>query len=122
MLHSSRGFAVAAVLVALTLSLGPAADAAGPRYETSIPARMTHKLLRGVGNVFLGVVEIPKTIWEETQALDPLTGTLTGVVKGTGRTIARMGVGVYEVVTFPVPVPKRYEPIIEPEFVLMDIL
>lgn len=34
--------------------------------------------------------------------------------------IEREGVGVYDVVTFPVPVPKGYKPVMKPEFPAED--
>lgn len=95
-------------------------EAAGPYYEGSVPARMTRKLLRGVQNIAFGFIEVPLAIGEETQLLDPFTGTFTGLVKGTGRWAGRVVVGAYETVTFPIPLPRGYKKIIEPEFVMME--
>ena len=111
---------VAGVIASAMLAGGACQAAVGPKYETSTATRMTRKLIRGVGNVVLGFVEIPKTISEEVQLLDPFTGTFTGAYKGLKATGKRMAVGAYEIVSFPVPVPKNYRPIIQPEFVLMD--
>lgn len=118
--ESKRNTVLVAASLAAFLLLGNAAEAKGPRYDTSLPARMTHKLLRGVTNVFLGVVEVPLAINEEVQLLDPFTGTFTGVCKGSWRACKRIGVGAYEVVTFPIPAPARYRAIIEPEIVMLD--
>jgi putative exosortase-associated protein (TIGR04073 family) len=92
----------------------------GPKYETSTAAMRTRKLIRGFGNLVFGFVEIPKNINEQVQLLDPFTGTFTGLYQGTKAAGKRMGVGIYEILTFPAPYPKDYRPIIEPEFVLMD--
>jgi putative exosortase-associated protein (TIGR04073 family) len=46
-----------------------------------------------------------------------LQGWTVGLGKGLGHTLLRMGTGVYEVVTFPFPLPEGYRPIVEPEFV-----
>jgi len=109
-----------ALAVAACLLLTAVAEASGPYYEPSQPSRITRKLIRGMANIGLGFVEIPKAIGEEAQLLDPFTGTFTGLVKGTGRTLARAGVGVYEVLTFPVESPRGYKAIIQPEFVMLD--
>jgi len=107
--------AVAVWVCALAvILLAGAAQAKGPKYDVSWPSRVTNKFFRGATNVALGIVEVPLAINEETQMLDPFTGTLTGLVKGLGRTGKRVGVGLYEVVTFPIPAPPRYRPIIEP--------
>lgn len=41
-----------------------------------------------------------------------------GVPKGLLMMGARIVVGAYELATFPIPAPKGYEPILQPEFVL----
>jgi len=42
-------------------------------------------------------------------------GIFTGGFRGIGAMVGRMGVGAYELVTFPVP---GYEPILDPEFII----
>jgi putative exosortase-associated protein (TIGR04073 family) len=68
------------------------------------------KLGRGVSNswdiVRLG--EMRRTI-EQTSVLDsPSEGYTTGVIRGFDRSMARTGLGIYEIVTFPIP---PYHPI-----------
>jgi putative exosortase-associated protein (TIGR04073 family) len=76
------------------------------------------KLVRGLANTFLGVLEIPRNIHNTTQAENSLLeGWTVGLGKGLGQAVLRTGVGLYEVVTFPFPIPEGYRPIIEPEFV-----
>ncbi len=89
--------------------------------ENSDVNKMFHKLGRGLVNVFTGWLEIPKQTAIEWRRTDPFTGTVLGVVKGLWLGIARTVTGVYEVVTFPFPIPRNYEPIMEPEFVLPTI-
>lgn len=89
--------------------------------DTSTFGRMQHKLGRGLANLFTGVVEIPKNISREWRKTDPATGVLVGGAKGVGWAASRMAVGAFETVTFPVPVPPNYEPLMEPEFPLPDI-
>ena len=78
------------------------------------------KLKRGALNVVVSPLEIPNAMWDDWQ-----TGTVTGylggatwgVVYGAIKFTTRALAGLYEVVTFPVPVPKDYWPVIEdPEF------
>jgi len=83
--------------------------------------KMFHKLGRGVSNVLLGWVEIPKNVAQEWRRTEPFTGTIVGVIKGVGWAVARTVAGLYEVVSFPFPVPRDYQPIMYPEFVLPSV-
>ena len=79
-----------------------------------------HKLLRGLANILTGWVEIPKNIYD-TAIEDNIFSALTlGLVRGIGMAIIRTGAGIYEIVTFPFPVPEDYAPIMEPEYVFSD--
>ena len=77
------------------------------------------KLGRGVGNTMFCWVELfhqPGVVNEEK---GPLAAITWGLLKGIVMTPIRAIVGVYETVTFPLPVPKDYEAIIkDPEFLL----
>ncbi|MCX6886100.1 MAG: exosortase system-associated protein, TIGR04073 family [Verrucomicrobia bacterium] len=73
-------------------------------------ANTEQKLGRGIGNMFEIVRggEYRRTM-EQTALFDgPDTAYTRGFVSGISRTIARTGVGVYEVVTCPFP---SYEPV-----------
>lgn len=63
------------------------------------------KLGRGFGNV--GEVVRAGEFQRATEQSSLFTGTdtgyTTGVVKGVNKTLARTGVGLYEIVTFPLP-------------------
>ncbi len=72
------------------------------------------KLTRGFANTFEGVLEVPRNIGNTTETQGLLTGLTVGVGKGLGYGVLRTLVGLYEVVTFPIPVPKGYAPIIQP--------
>ena len=76
------------------------------------------KLGRGAANTLTGWLEIPKNIYEVSTARNPLMGISWGLIKGLGWGIARTSVGLYEVATFPFPIPKDYGPIIRPDFVI----
>ncbi|CAN5283535.1 hypothetical protein BH09SUM1_BH09SUM1_15500 [soil metagenome] len=83
--------------------------------------KIFHKLGRGIVNVLTGWVEIPKNIAKEWRRTDPFTGTVVGLIKGLGWGIARTFAGFYEVISFPFPVPRNYEAIMQPEFVLPTV-
>jgi putative exosortase-associated protein (TIGR04073 family) len=108
------------LLVIFLLLISGICFAKGDRYDYNLYTRMSHKLLRGGCNIFFGWVEIPKFILHETYELDPFTGVFTGTYKGLKRTIVRTGAGIWEVFTFPMPVPSEYQPLVLPEFVLQD--
>lgn len=77
----------------------------------------TRKLGRGICNI----VTCPLEILEQTKRAydsDGASAALTyGFVKGVFMTGARILVGIYETVTFPIPVPHDYKPILDdPEF------
>ena len=72
------------------------------------------KLGRGLGNTVGGWLEIPYQIEQRYAQHDTasslFTGTFVGLVKG----LARTGVGVYELVTFWLPLPEHFAPILPP--------
>lgn len=78
------------------------------------------KLGRGLGNILTGWVELPKNIYDTSVEENILSGLTMGLAKGVGMTIVRTGAGVYEVVTFPFPIPEDYQPVLEPEFVFSE--
>ena len=70
------------------------------------------KLGRGLGNVAGGWLEIPYQIGQRYTARDTagslVAGTFIGVIKGVVRTV----VGAYETVTFWLPLPEQFAPIL----------
>ena len=70
---------------------------------------------RGLGNLTLGfLVEWPKTVVLETEAHGPAFGLTVGLIKGMGVGVGRTLVGVYELLTFPLPNGSDYAPVLEP--------
>ena len=75
------------------------------------------KLGRGVANIITGPFEVPKNMIESYCKEKSLIDSFGyGVFKGLGMSLARIAVGVYETVTFPIPVPEGYMPTMEPEY------
>lgn len=111
----------AAVFATIVMLVSDGWSREGPLYSTSLTARMTRKLVRGVGNVAFGWCEIPRNIHMSIEDLDPLTGTIVGTVRGTGQAAVRTGWGVWEVATFPIPIPSEYRNKVWPEFIWQDL-
>jgi len=82
----------------------------------SYAQNMGRKFFRGLGNIATGWFELPKNLYTSTKEHDWASGTIIGFAKGFWMTAVRTAVGAYDTVTFPFPVPKDYEPVIEPEF------
>lgn len=78
---------------------------------------MLKKLGRGMANVLTCPVEIFYRIGEANAESGPIAGITWGLLNGFYRMGTRGLVGAYEVVTFPIPFPRNYKPIIDdPEF------
>lgn len=75
------------------------------------------KLGRGVANTLTGWVELPKNIYNTSVEDNAFSGMTLGLAKGAGMTLVRTGAGIYEIATFPFPLPENYRPILEPEYV-----
>ena len=78
------------------------------------------KFGRGLANVLFGIVEVPNQITKVTSEQGGGAGATYGVGKGIYRWFGREFTGLYDIVTFPVPVPKGYKPIMHPEFPVED--
>ena len=70
------------------------------------------KLGRGVSNLLLGWLEIPLNVDKRYTTSDTVGSELTGAAVGVFKGAVRMGVGAYETVTFFVPLPEHFEPIL----------
>src|SRR3989338_2256692 len=67
-----------------------------------------HKAGRGITNILTCWIELPKQIHMGSQEPNPVSGLAWGLIKGAGLTVLRVGMGLYEAVTFPVPYPKEF--------------
>ena len=75
------------------------------------------KMARGVTNLGLGWAEIPKQIYLVSQRGGWAAGAFRGSIDGLGMFVARTIAGMYEILTFPIPLPPHYQPLVGPEFV-----
>src|SRR5207249_11018570 len=63
----------------------------------------TRKLGRGVSNFLFGWSELPVTVATINEHEGNSAAAGYGVVRGVGRSFARFGVGIYEVLAWPSP-------------------
>ena len=85
--------------------------------EPGLAAQIGTKLARGLTNFGFGWVERPKQIYLVGRDRGWLAGTFRGPVEGLGMFGARTIAGMYEIFSFPVPLPPHYQPLMQPEFV-----
>jgi putative exosortase-associated protein (TIGR04073 family) len=89
--------------------------------ETSTPQEVTGgmslKIVRGLSNVTLGWLELPKQVYITIHQDGVAMGLSVGTLKGIGMTLVRTLSGAGEVLTFPFPYPGFYNPYFEPAFV-----
>ncbi len=99
---------------ALVISLGAVTPVLA---ADSVGTRIALKATRGVENTTLGfVTEVPKTIYYDSVDHGIPYGTTVGAVRGVAMGVVRTLAGVYEVATFPVPVPPGYKAVLHPEY------
>ena len=112
--------AAAIVTVSAVLASSPAA-AAPIMIEDASPQEivggMSNKVVRGITNVATGWGEFPKQIYLSASGEGGVKGFLTAPLKGIGMTVVRTVAGALELVTFFLPYPGFYDPIVPPEFV-----
>jgi putative exosortase-associated protein (TIGR04073 family) len=100
--------AAASLLAAAALAATALADIQQPPGSDYGPTR---KLGRGLGNVLFG----PSELLDSMAAVNYEDGNAAawsyGLVRGIGRSFARLGYGIYDMVTFPFPTVKgSYRP------------
>jgi putative exosortase-associated protein (TIGR04073 family) len=71
---------------------------------------------RGLAAITTPFLEIPGNIKQTTEREGAPAGWTEGFAKGLGMAIMRPPIGVYELITAPIPAPSNFEPILEPEF------
>lgn len=103
---------ILSIALLLTLSLGIFA----PYSFAQDPVK---KFCRGLLNVSFGFLEVFKNV-RDTGKEDGVGMAISyGALKGVYYMVKRMAVGVYEIVTFPIPIPEDYAPVLDdPEYFL----
>jgi putative exosortase-associated protein (TIGR04073 family) len=76
-----------------------------------------NKLGRGIANMATGWYEIIREMISVTTNQGDVAGLFLAPFTGTWKAIVRTAAGAYETVTFLIPYPPDYEPIVQPEYV-----
>jgi putative exosortase-associated protein (TIGR04073 family) len=92
-------------------------DASAENVDRGVVQPMVMKLARGLGNLTLSWAELPKQVMCVWRERGWLIGLTRGTMDGLGMSVARMMAGAYEIVTFPIPIPPSYAPMVMPEYV-----
>lgn len=92
--------AAATLLVLVAIASAAYADIQQPPSAEYGPTR---KLGRGISNVAFGLSEIPDSIFAVNYSDGNSAAFGYGLVRGIGRSFARLGYGIYEIATFPAP-------------------
>jgi putative exosortase-associated protein (TIGR04073 family) len=74
------------------------------------------KLQRGFLNVALCPFEISNELSKEVRNDTLPPSWVAGLGRGSFYAVGRALTGVYEMLTFPLPLPANYKPVIQPEF------
>jgi putative exosortase-associated protein (TIGR04073 family) len=106
------------IILAITLSTFlcmPSVTLAGP---VAYAESTITKLGRGIENIGYSPVEIPVNMYKQARKAEAngdnnssiTVGYFTGLIVGIGFMVARIGVGVAEIVSFPVPTGPLMQP------------
>ena len=118
-------------LIALIAVAGVVCTSSASAAESKEPQwimRPVEKLGRGIANVAFGVFELPMQWTAVTREEGGIAGITKGTLKGVCYVVARLAVGVTDIVTFPFPLPDcpnypddagwGYGPIMRPAWVI----
>jgi putative exosortase-associated protein (TIGR04073 family) len=78
---------------------------------------MMRKFQRGFINIGMSPIEISHELHKEKRTDAYLPSWVPGIFRGTTFMVGRALSGVYDLVTFPIPLPSGYEPLVYPELV-----
>ncbi len=101
------------IAAALLLAVAPVcrADIHDPPSNDYGPTR---KLGRGISNLLFGITELPHEIAKVNDREGNSAAAGYGVVRGVGRSGLRMGAGIFEILTWPIPAVRgTYFPVLE---------
>ena len=104
-----KNLLVAAILLALSgLARADIHDPPSNQYGP------TRKLGRAVSNILYGWSELPTTIAKVNETEGNSAAAGYGVVRGVGRSVMRLQAGIFELLTWPIPVVRgSYYPVLE---------
>lgn len=111
------GMGMALVAVALAGASEPAVSGSGRDATDDLMGRYNlqpafDKGGRGLSNFFFGWLEIPLNIDKRYAKSDVVGSTLSGAAVGVFKGLVRTAVGAYETVTFFLPYPEDFAPVL----------
>lgn len=109
---------IAGLVLGLFILIPSAQAGTSPIDEQNYPTAAGRKLGRGVANLAFGWIDIFKGISDVAAENNTIAAMTWGPIYGLGKAVVRTAAGAYEIVTFPIPVPPDFEPLVQPEFVL----
>lgn len=122
------GIAIAIVMLGSFSIQASTDDDYDSRNQVILPGNPARKLGRGIVNLGLGALELPIKIYDVNREEGGLAAVTYGTFLGIGFTVARVCVGITEIVTFLMPLPGcaddpredawGYGPIMYPEWVV----
>ena len=75
------------------------------------------KLGRGMTNLWFSPLEYGVNLQKVSDRKGPGSGIFEGLVSGSFYSALRIISGLYDIVTFPIPIPWDYKPVMWPEYV-----
>lgn len=103
-------------LIPLIMFFACASSLIAAEAEIEGEATCLRKLQRGFLNVALSPFELSNELSKEVRNDTMPPSWVAGLGRGACYTVGRALVGVYEMVTFPLPLPANYAPVLQPEF------
>ena len=104
------------IFIALVLTFAFSLPLMAAEAEIQGEGTPQRKLQRGFLNVALCPFEISNELSKEVRNDTFPPSWVAGLGRGVCYTVGRALVGVYEMVTFPIPYPAHYKPVLSPEF------
>jgi len=105
------------LVVTALISLGIPSSRAAAETSPGYLEGSAKKLGRGVANLLTGPLELIREPYLVSQREGGVSGLTVGIVRGVVSGVIRELAGVIEVATFFVPVPKGFQPLVQPEFI-----
>ena len=101
-----------------TVLSGPLIFSSGELFAADVVAEGTpvRKLQRGFLDLALSPVEISHELAKEKGKDDFVPSWAVGFGRGSCFMVGRALAGIYEMLTFPIPLPAGFKPLLEPEF------
>ncbi len=97
------------LFVSLFLTLSPSSHAS--EQEQSYSSKVGNKALNGITNISTAVLEFPKSIINTTNDSNIFYGFSGGLIKGMINTAGRIGTGVLDLITAPIPTKPIAQPV-----------